>query len=225
MELIPYDLRLDVGRMGSQASVAVKRGDRHVRMLRVRLFSGTNPMPLAEGTLGVLRGVKPDGTILFNDCATRGNVIEQVMTEQMLAAAGLLECELTVYGKDGEVLTTPRFDVYIEDVLYPDALIESTDEYTGLTEAMRRLAVLEAEAKENEDERAALYEQVKEDYETGAFIGPEGEAATLTIDEAVAAETDTEAAFVELPGSTAQARRYRAVLPRGKTGAAGAKGD
>lgn len=118
-------MRLDVGRMGSQAAVTVARGDRRARLLRVRLVNGSSPVPLDAGTLAVLRGVKPDGTTLYNDCTVTGNVIEQRMTDQMQAAAGLVECELTIYGANGLVLTSPRFDLYVHDVLYPDGIIES----------------------------------------------------------------------------------------------------
>ncbi len=248
MHSIPYDLRLDVGRMGSQAAVTVARRDRRARLLRVRLFSGANPVPLAGDMLAVLRGLKPDGEILYNDCALNGNAIEQAMTDQMMAAVGLVECELTLYGADGLVLTTPRFDVYVTDTLYADGVIESTDEYTGLTDAMTRLAALEAAVGGAETTRAALYAEVKARYDAGGFDGADGApgtngkdgkegrdgmpgaagapgvAGTLSIDGTETVAEGAEAAAVELAGSTPQARRYKLVLPRGGKGAPGAAG-
>lgn len=221
MHAVRYDLRLDAYLGGSQASVVVKHGDVRSRLLRMRLYNGSTQIPLAADQVCVLKGVKPDGTVIFNDCEVADGAALVTMTAQLMAVPGAVECELTVYGPDMEVLTSPRFDIYVEDVLYPDGIIESRDEYTGLTEAMGRLAALEKEVEGNEESREELYLEVKEAYESGALDGEPGEAATIAITETKTVPHGTPAAFEELPGSTAQARKYRAAVPVGKPGADG----
>lgn len=229
MQPITYDLRLDAERNGSQASIVVKQNDRRARLLRLRLFSEATPLAMVPGMVAVLRAVKPDETILFNDCEIDGNTLKNEITQQMMAAPGRVVCEVAVYGADSSVITTPRFDVYVESLVYDDGAIESTDEYTGLTEAMTRLAALEVgvtaaeedreeaeqERKENEAEREALYEEIRETYESGGFDGAD---AAIEIVETITGPEGTEASFQDAPGSTPQDRRYIATIPRGDTG-------
>ena len=166
---VVYEMRLDVARGGSQACVILKRNDERVRALRIRLYAGSTPAALSGDEIAVLRGVKADGTALYSDCSVVGNAIECLAPGQMLAVPGQVECELVVYGGDGSVLTTPRFDVYVEETLYGDSRIESTDEYSGLTSAMTQVAAMRGTLD-------GLYGEMREAYESGALIGPTGPA-------------------------------------------------
>lgn len=219
--MVVYDLRLDAGRSGSQAAVIVKHGERRTRLLRMRLYNGSTFVPIDEGNACVLRGIKPDESVVFNECAVVDGAAEQAISEQMMAAPGAVECELVVYGPDGGVLTSPRFDIYVEDILYPDGTVESTDEFTGLTDAMGRLAALETAVEAREEAREDLYRTVREAYESGALVGEAGESATIAIVEAQAVAHGAPPAFVELDGSTEQSRRYRALIPEGAQGIPG----
>ena len=115
--MVKYQIRLDVSRPGSQALVSVKQGDVKTRQLVIRLTNQSYPYELPEGETVVLRAVKPDETVIFNECAVEGNIIRHTMSEQMLAVTGMVKCELNIYGEEGEILYSPFFEVYVEGTL------------------------------------------------------------------------------------------------------------
>ncbi|MGI6154256.1 MAG: phage baseplate protein [Christensenellaceae bacterium] len=195
MQPVQYKLSLDVSRPGSQGMLHVKEGDTRSREMAVSLYCGKEVFELGEDMLAVMRAIKPDGTIVYNDCTIEKSVVRHIMTQQLLAAAGVVRCEVTIYGAGGELLYSPFFEIAIEKNLYEDSLVESTDEFSALTQAMTAIRSLENEMEtaeagredaENtrisaestrisaENDRVGLYGQIKEDYESGALIGPPG---------------------------------------------------
>ena len=142
MQPIVYKIRLDAGKPGSQASIFVKQGDVKSRQLSIYLYNNSIPYKIVEGVTVVLRAVKPDLTIVYDDCEISGSIIKHLMTTQMLAVPGTVNCELTVYGANGEVLFSPQFDVYVEDTLFSDEVVESSSEFNALTEAIAQMTAL-----------------------------------------------------------------------------------
>ena len=78
---------------------------------------------------------------------------------------GLVEAEFKIY-LDDAMLSSSRFDFEVEDSLVGQDIINDIDDPDIVTKLLSIAA--------NEDNRIALYEQIKADYESGAFIGPEG---------------------------------------------------
>lgn len=96
---------------------------------------------------------KADKNTVFNFCTinTQGQVLVE-LTKQMLAASGMCYVDLVVINKgdavvdvntgkiitvdNAEVLGTMKFNVYVYESAVDNSLIESSDEYTGFTEAL-----------------------------------------------------------------------------------------
>lgn len=136
MRKVEHRLRLDLLRGGNQGYIRVKRGENGARRLAIALYMHSVPYMADVGTTAVFRAIKPDNTQLFNSATITDNVVTVGLTTQTVAALGTVRCELSIYGMNNELLYSPQFDVIVEDYIYSDTAIESTDEYTGLTEAL-----------------------------------------------------------------------------------------
>lgn len=136
MRKVEHRLRLDLLRGGNQGYIRVKRGENGARRLAIALYMHSVPYMADAGTTAVFRAIKPDNTQLFNSSTITDNVVTVGLTTQTVAALGTVRCELSIYGMNNELLYSPQFDVIVEDYLYSDTAIESTDEYTNLTEAL-----------------------------------------------------------------------------------------
>ena len=139
MRKVEHRLRLDLLRGGNQGYIRVKRGENGARRLAIALYMHSVPYMADAGTTAVFRAIKPDDKKLFNSATITDNVVTVGLTTQTVAALGTVRCELSIYGTNNELLYSPQFDIIVEDYLYSDTAIESTDEYTDLTEAISKV--------------------------------------------------------------------------------------
>lgn len=133
MERVVHKIRLDLGKMGSQASICVSQGDVKSRKIMFLLYNGSVPYEITDNLKITLSATKPDGTVLYDDASflINGNVITYLMHEQLTAVAGAVNCELVITDSNG-VLYSPKFDVYVQEVLITASDITSTNEFTQL---------------------------------------------------------------------------------------------
>ena len=154
-----HRISLDIHDTGSQVSISAKKGDT-ARSLHITLQENGKPYRIAEGCSAVFTGVKPDKNYLFNDCTIKDNVIIYDFTEQTVPVVGQVHCEVTLYDANNEGITSPRFDIVVDDVIYNDEEIVSSDEATALITAT-------AEAK-------AITAEVEQKLANGEFVGEPG---------------------------------------------------
>ena len=138
-----YKISLDINEHGSQAVLKAKKTDTG-RKIYISLRAGGTPYTIAEDCYAVFTATKPDGSILYNACTIENNEIVYEFTEQTCAAVGRNRCEIKLYGLDDKLITSPRFALLVDGTVYPDELVESTDEFSALTrlvtETMRAIA-------------------------------------------------------------------------------------
>ena len=139
MRKVEHRLRLDLLRGGNQGYIRVKRGENGARRLAIALYMHSVPYMADAGTTAVFRAIKPDNTKLFDSTTIIDNVVTVELTTQTVAALGTVRCELSIYGTNNELLYSPQFDIIVEDYLYSDTAVESTGEYTELTEAISKV--------------------------------------------------------------------------------------
>ena len=151
MRYVTYNTRLDVRRSGSQASIRVRQGEQRSRKIVATLTDGGKPLDYEWLDSVILRAVKPDETVLFNDCELLGSTITYIFDEQMEAVEGAVTCEFLVYGVDGAILYSPKFDVFVEGALYDNGKITSRDEFTTLINALATLNRIEATEEERQE--------------------------------------------------------------------------
>ena len=161
----------------SQASVAAFLGDTAIRLL-INITDGGNAYIIEDGCTAVLNGTKADGKKLCNRCVILNNsTIQYDFTEQTTSWAGVVNCELTIYGKDGNVITAPKFIIVVDEREHNSVeLIESENERTALdyifaSEGARveaEMARIDAEISRDNAEKARVdTETSRAEAETG----------------------------------------------------------
>ena len=133
MNYSAYKISLDINEHGSQAVLKAKKTDTG-RMVYISLRAGGMPYIIADDCYAVFAATKPDGSILYNACTIEGNEIAYEFTEQTCAAVGRIRCEIKLYGLDDMLITSPRFTLLVDGTVYPDGTVESTDEFSALTQ-------------------------------------------------------------------------------------------
>ena len=205
MRKVEHRLRLDLLRGGNQGYIRVKRGENGARRLAIALYMHSVPYMADAGTTAVFRAIKPDNKKLFNSTTITDNVVTVGLTTQTVAALGTVRCELSIYGTNNELLYSPQFDIIVEDYLYSDTAVESTDEYTDLTEAISKvnnIVSTEAARVAAENQRVA---------NENARVSAEAERASAETARAAAetarATAETERASAETTRASAESSR------------------
>lgn len=114
----------------SQASVPCFIGDTAVRLI-IAISDGGNAYHIADGCTAVLYGTKADGTKIANRCIIENNsTIIYDFTKQTTSCAGLVNCEIALYGDDGLLVTAPKFTLVVDE-----REIGSHDDFVSETES------------------------------------------------------------------------------------------
>ena len=133
-----YRISLDIHCTESGVCLNAKLGDT-TRAIMITLTDGGVPYRISEGCYAVFTAIKPDGAKLYNECTIEGSTIIYKMTGQTTNVVGEAKCEVRLYGVDNELITSPRFSIIVEDTVYhDDDIIDSSDEFTALTEMVTR---------------------------------------------------------------------------------------
>ena len=141
MRYIEHKFTLDVNQTASQVRISVKKGDTARRLL-IHLTESGYPYHLSDECYAVLAAQKPDGNVIFNNCTIEDCVIGYDFTAQTVAAAGIVNCDVIVYGAKGVQLTSASFDIVVEDTNY--SVVESTSETGALAALIQEIKALKA---------------------------------------------------------------------------------
>lgn len=154
-----YRFTLDMQSNSSQVALPVRLGDTS-RKLYINLTDSGSPYFIEDGCLAVFSGRKADDNKLFNNCVIEKNTtIVYKLTEQTTSYAGVVDCEIRLYGTQGELITSPRFILVVDERVVSESdestLIESIEESTTLDGiALSENARIEAENARVEAEAA-----------------------------------------------------------------------
>ena len=156
-----FKFSLDIHQTRAQTFFSVMRGDTK-RRLEILLTEEGEPYYITEDCYAVFSAEKADGHKIYNDCEIEDNAVIYHMTPQTVSTAGILKCEIKLYGADDSLITSPRFSISVDPTINEEdeIEIESADEVTGL-------AKLIAETQEVKTE-------IEQKLENGEFIGPQG---------------------------------------------------
>ena len=153
---------LDIHASGYQAVLHAKKGETKRRIL-IMLTERGKPYLISSDCTAVFTATKPDGNIIYNDCAIDNNIICYNFTEQTTAAEGKLDCEIRLYGADNALIIRPGLELIVDAPGYEDGDgIESGTEVSALTALV--------------SETTTLINTVNTKLENGEFNGPKGEA-------------------------------------------------
>ena len=194
MQYSKYRFTLDLHKTRSQVSIPVLRGDTNIRFL-ISLTDGGKTYRIEEGCTAHFLGKKPDGTTIFKSCIIEEDyqTVRYDFTDQTTAAVGTVNCEIRVYDANGRLLTTPRFIIVVDEKVIWDEydLVETvsandTDPYSVVIATEQARDEAEQQRQANEEERIALYQELKEAKESGEFDGDQGTPGRSAYEVAVA---------------------------------------
>lgn len=159
-----YRFTLDMHSAQSQVSIPVMLGDTG-RTLRINLSDGSHPYTIADGCLARLTIKRPTGTHLEEFCTIEGNttiVYPFSQNENTCAVEGIHDCDVTLYGTDGNVIGSPRFSMVVnERVAKYDDIVVTDEDRTILEATLTEAASILASVKAYAEEAKAYAEQAK----------------------------------------------------------------
>lgn len=142
MDALVLKINLDCLRKDSQAIINAKVGEANGRKVVFTLYEGRTAFFVPAEATAILRAQKPDGTILYNHCVIDDGKVEYTITSQTVAVAGVYACELQI-SSGGRIIYSPYVTLNVMANLYSDAEVESSNEFTELDEALKKLPSLE----------------------------------------------------------------------------------
>lgn len=131
-----YRKSLDLQKSGAQWSIDVKQNDVNSRRIVISLTDGGKAFILGGDMIATIYGKKADGNVIYKDCTIENGMAIVDVEKQLITAAGTVECELRIYDSNAagaQLLTTPRFNIEVYDVLSDENRITSTSDYSALT--------------------------------------------------------------------------------------------
>jgi hypothetical protein len=125
----------------AKREVYAVRSDRNSRYLNIVVVDEFSHMlKISQSDSASVWCKKPDGNIVFQNCPVlEDGTIEFKLTEQILAFAGEVECEIVIYGENQSCITSSGFVLLVEEGLLDEELAESTNEFSALTDALGRV--------------------------------------------------------------------------------------
>ena len=159
------------------------------RKIKVILLANNQPYKIPAGATAVLRGKKPDGKAILNNCTIdESGVIIAELTKQTLAVCGNVRCQVTLYSSEGGELTSVPFVVKVTAKSANDTEVKSTNEFNAIAEA----EALATSAREIASEALENVLSVEEEIE--GVTNAANEAAAAAIEAASEANAAKEAA-------------------------------
>lgn len=212
MEEVRYKINLDVQLGGIQQTLAgFRAGEALSRTVCIHLVERGASYQVPPECTVTMYLEKPDGTASYSGCSIEGGAVVHTFTSGETAVPGEVLCEVRIIsteGGDTTVLSSPQFGIIVEAVLQDDEAIESTNEYSALTEAIADMQL-----------KGKAAQQAASDANIAA--GEAREAAGEAAEAAQNANTTAEEVRTLLPGKTtsyvlqwtdAQYEEYTAVM-------------
>lgn len=171
MEKQVYRKSLDLQKNGAQWSIDVKQNDVNSRRIVISLTDGGKAFILGGDMIATIYGRKTDGNVIYKDCSIENGMAIVDVEKQLITAAGTVECELRIYDSNAagaQLLTTPRFNIEVYDVLSDENRITSTSDYSAL--ASETVKSQEATKRAND-----ISEMLKTKLANGELKGEKGD--------------------------------------------------
>lgn len=132
------NLSVDFNAAVKPPCVHAKQHDCGSRFLQIRLLADGQPISCENAEI-VLKCEKADGSVIFNAVTVlEENLIQCPLTSALLACAGIVRCEITLYDS-GSVLSSGCFFIHVMPSV-DDTVIEGSDEFTELQKIMAEYA-------------------------------------------------------------------------------------
>lgn len=143
--------------------VYAKQYDANSRYLVVRIVDSNKDIAVTGAAQ--LNATKPDGTHSYiAGTANEDGTVTIGLTANLLAVEGKVSCDITVFDSaDGgsSLLTTSTFFILVDESNYDSDAIESTDEFSTVSDALTKIAADRAAAESARDEAVSAAEEAQ----------------------------------------------------------------
>jgi len=142
IKTIDHNINIDLlATIKPTLNIKIKKNDTNSHNFKMNINNGNIPYDLTGSEVKVYFK-KQDGTKVFLsgvlDDPVNGK-LSCLLSTQTTTYAGIVAFEVTVFGSDGEILTSLTCDFTVLDVLRDDEAIESTSDFTALQEVMAQV--------------------------------------------------------------------------------------
>jgi len=139
---IDHNINIDLQKkMNINQSIFIKKNDNKSHKFLINIFNNSIPYNLTGATAKIYF-LKKDGTKVFSDCILDNAIsgkLSVLLTTQVATCVGSVATEITIYGTSGEILTSVTFNFNVLENIRDDEAIESTSEFTALTNALIKI--------------------------------------------------------------------------------------
>lgn len=159
MNSIKHRFTLDMHSVQSQISIPALVGDTS-RSLHINFSDGGSPYFIETGCLAKLTITRPTGTHIEEFCEIGNNstvVYHFERNENTCAVEGIHDCDVTLYGLDGERIASPRFSIVVSERVIRSDDFNVTDEDRSVVEA---IVTEEAKRQAAEARREAEFQKL-----------------------------------------------------------------
>lgn len=164
-------LNFDVARGGIQHRLFVRVGDANSRTIVARMYSGERAIAFSSAQIRILHA---DGNEFLSLCEVEGNSATYTLTTEDIGNGGEILAEFIISASETEYMTSPRFAIVCEPLLYDGEGIPSTNEYQAYITALVKIDNLTADV-ETADEPSVTVGKNEHGGIHLAFALPKGE--------------------------------------------------
>ena len=111
-----------------------KQGDTKSRGFYITLTQNKIVIPVTNETM-TFYALKPDGTKVFVDAVKDDTKFRIDLSNQVFAVPGDVDCELTLKGNNGEIISSRTFQMKVDKYLAEDSIV-SKDERGAIDDAL-----------------------------------------------------------------------------------------
>lgn len=150
MEISIKELTLDLSDYGiHKDTITAMQMDNNTRFIKAKILNNGLPANL-DGMFPVLRGTKPDGKTIFDNCTKENNFVIIELTTQILLVAGIGNYELAFYDSipspgqtEANMIAAFPFHIHVIPSNFDATSMVSSDEFIALREAMTNIPMLD----------------------------------------------------------------------------------
>lgn len=146
---ITNKIKIPMDKPISRITVPVKQNNINSRKISFTLTQNGVVYSLDKVRVAAVRGIKPDGNKIYNDCLIRENEIVYEITSETIAVQGTVSCELVLFGEDYKEISSSEFFIEVHPELFDDSFIESRNEYNVLQKCISECVTEVAKSKEH----------------------------------------------------------------------------
>lgn len=108
-------IELDVANCNLYKCIYAKQGDAKSRYIKATILVNGEKVTISSGMTAKFRAEKPDGKAILNPAVVNDDgTVTVELTEQTLAAEGVVDADIVIYSASGEKLSTVPFKIDVE---------------------------------------------------------------------------------------------------------------